>query len=52
MTDQEKLEHKDYNTYIYKHMCVQYLKGVFASSDMILTVVVYERTYLPFKKQL
>ena len=38
--------------YIYKHMWVQYLKVIFASSDMILNVVIDERTYLPFDNQL
>ena len=38
--------------YIYKHMCVQYLKVIFASSEMILTVVMDERTYLTYEKGL
>ena len=38
--------------YIYKHMCVQYLKVVFASSEMILTVVMDERTHLTYEKRL
>ena len=33
-------------------MCVQYLKVIFASSDMILAVFIDERTYLPFDNQL
>ena len=38
--------------YIYKHMCVHYLKDFFASSEMILTVVTNERTYLTYEKRL
>ena len=36
--------------YIYNHICAQYLKVVFASSEMILTVVMDERTYLTYEK--
>ena len=47
---------KNWNTrtaiYIYKHMCVHYLKVIFASSGMILTVVMDERTYLTYEKRL
>ena len=38
--------------YIYKHICVQYLKVVFVSSEMIVTVVMDERTYLTYEKGL
>ena len=38
--------------YIYKHMCIQYLKVIFASTEMILTVVMDERTYLTYEKRL
>ena len=50
MPDQDKLEHNDCD--IYKHICVQYLKVIFASSEIILTVVMDERTYLIYEKRL
>ena len=37
---------------IYKHMCVQYLKVIFASSEMILTVFMGDMTYLTHEKRL
>ena len=50
MPDQDKLEHNYCDKY--KHMCVQYLKVIFASSGIILTVVMDEWTYLTYEKRL